>query len=193
MSNTRSSFNEIVKKMGIDEPRGNDKAAMNSKENMNIQPQLQPQLPKIDKTTIIGSDVKIVGDLKAENNIEFYGEIKGNIETAGTLKLNGNTEGNIKADNLILQKATVNGNIVSDDKISLDKDTSVIGDLSAKTVIIGGSLKGNVFAEDTVLIQEEAVIKGDINTNLIDIRQGAQICGKIETGQATKNKAVQKA
>ena len=89
---------------------------------------------------------------------------------------------------LILQNAIVHGNVTSNNQISIDRDTEVVGDLTARSIIIGGNLKGNVFAEESVLIQEQAVIKGDISTGLIDIRQGAQLSGKVETGVDVKNK-----
>lgn len=185
MGSSKPNFNELVKKMGFDDTK--ESVIETEKSEVVKQPPLM-QPHQTEKGTLIAEDVVITGDIKARQNIEFCGEIKGNIETAGILQLNGKAEGNIKADNLILQNAIVHGNVTSNNQISIDRDTEVVGDLTARSIIIGGNLKGNVFAEESVLIQEQAVIKGDISTGLIDIRQGAQLSGKVETGVDVKNK-----
>ena len=190
MGGSKASLNDIVKKMGFDDTKEvNNKI---SEPENNRQPVLQPQQQNFGKLTYISSDVQIIGDFKAKNDVEFYGEIKGSIETAGSLKLNGSSEGNIKANTLSLENARVQGNVNSMNQLCIDKDSKVVGDISGKAIIIGGNLKGNVYAEDSVLITEQAIIKGDISTNLIDIRQGAQISGKLETGHTAKDNNVQK-
>lgn len=186
MSSTKPNFNELVKKMGFEDNKGSKESVERVVEPIKREPVAQPlpvEKAELNNVTYIADDVVITGDIKAKQDIEFYGEIKGNIETTGMLQLHGRVLGNVKADNLILQSADVQGNLTSNNQISIDKDTVVMGDLSANMVIIGGELNGDIFAQESLLIREQAVIKGDITTGLIDIRQGAKISGKIETGE----------
>lgn len=98
---------------------------------------------------------------KLETLIGVGTEIKGDVTANGTLKIDGKITGNIIADSVIL------GN-----------DASVMGDVNARSIVIGGRLNGNVTAEDIIEIKPTGQVFGDVHTKKLSVSEGGVFEGR---------------
>jgi len=91
-------------------------------------------------------------------NTTFTGEIT----TKGTLRIDGNVDGNVNADWLIIgDKAYIKGNV------------------TATSLVVGGTIEGNVLAKGMVDIQKKGRVKGDIITSKLTVADGGSVDGRI--------------
>ena len=67
------------------------------------------------------------------------------------------------------------------ENIIVDEATTIVGDLSARSLTLDGQMNGKIIAEDTCLIKEHAVLNGNIQTRRIGVSQGAVLNGEIKT------------
>lgn len=67
--------------------------------------------------------------------------------------------------------------------IFIDRNTSFEGAITAKEVIVEGTVKGDVTASDKVLIKNGGVINGDIITEKLLFEEGGEHNGLIRLGQ----------
>ncbi|GHT38911.1 cell division protein [Bacteroidia bacterium] len=72
----------------------------------------------------------------------------------------------------------LNGSVDNAKHIVVGEEGKVEGDLSAKTIILSGSVNGNICADDLEVFST-AKINGDIRAGRILIEQGAVLNGKI--------------
>lgn len=86
---------------------------------------------------------------------------KGEISSKGTVRIDGRFEGNIVADYLIIGETG-----------------TIIGDVTAKTLIAGGKLTGNVRSSESVEIQPKGEVYGDIYAVRLSIAEGAVFEGR---------------
>jgi len=98
-----------------------------------------------DVETIIGSSVKLEGDLIGEGNISIHGDVSGKIQTKGNLLIGdtANIKAEVSAANISVS-GTVEGNIKSDQKLEISDQGKIIGDISSQTLSIapGASFSG---------------------------------------------------
>ncbi len=87
--------------------------------------------------------------------------VNGNIKNHGTLRIDGSVEGNIEADWVIVGDSG-----------------SVKGDVSAKGIIIGGSIEGNLGAKEIVEIKTKGSVTGEIKTPKLSIAEGGSFEGR---------------
>ena len=82
-----------------------------------------------DIETIIGSSVKLEGDLIGEGNISIHGDVSGKIETKGNLLVgdSANIKAEVSAANISIS-GTVEGNIKSIQKLEISDQGKVTGD-----------------------------------------------------------------
>ena len=90
--------------------------------------------------------------------------LTGDLDTAGSLRIDGR----------------LNGSIRRADTVVLGAGASVMGDISAREVIIGGTLTGNVHATDRVELQPTAIVTGDIVTQVVLVQEGGVVNGRVE-------------
>lgn len=88
-------------------------------------------------------------------------EIEGNIDTPGTMRIDGMVTGNVKSGRVVLGKTAV-----------------LIGDVIAKSVVIGGRVEGNIVAEEFVDIKDTGKLFGDINSKRVSIIEGGVFVGR---------------
>ncbi|MBU1131769.1 polymer-forming cytoskeletal protein [Patescibacteria group bacterium] len=93
--------------------------------------------------TIIGSSIKVEGDLVSSGNIVVEGEVTGTIKTEKTLKVGEGAKivANVSAREAYIS-GKVQGNIEVQDKIELASTGEINGDIQSKSLII---LAGAVF------------------------------------------------
>lgn len=104
--------------------------------------------------------------LKADNVNSVIGEgsiFEGKFYIQGSLLINGKFEGEIKTDELIM----------------IGETGKVKTNVSARKVIVAGTLIGNINAHEQVVLEETGRILGDITAPVININKGVVIQGKI--------------
>lgn len=87
----------------------------------------------------------------------------GDLETEGTLRLDGKLRGSIRKADLVI----------------LGETAEVEGDITAREVIVGGTVLGNIEASERTEVQESAVVTGDITTGAVLIHEGGAVRGRM--------------
>ena len=90
--------------------------------------------------------------------------VSGDINTAGSLRIDGR----------------LLGNIGTADTVVLGVGATMVGDVNAREVIVGGSLTGHVRATERVELQPTAIVTGDITTQVVLVQEGGVINGRVE-------------
>jgi cytoskeletal protein CcmA (bactofilin family) len=100
--------------------------------------------------------------------------VRGDIETDGTLRVDGRLDGSIRRADIVV----------------IGNGATVNGDISAREVIVGGSVQGNVSATTRIELQPSAVVTGDIDAGAIMIHEGCVVQGRltVTTTAAAKEK-----
>ena len=70
-------------------------------------------------------------------------------------------------------------------RLTIGPDAHVTAELTAKDIVILGTVKGNVTASDRVELRKSAVLHGDIAAARLAIEEGATVLGKANlTGES---------
>ena len=101
--------------------------------------------------TIIGTTVRIDGNLSISHSVRIDGVVNGNIFQ---------DEGSQAA-------------------IAIAKGAEVHGDIRADHIVISGKVVGNIFTKEMVELLGTAEIVGDITYSAIGIEVGARVTGKL--------------
>lgn len=91
--------------------------------------------------------------------------IKGELSGSEDLYVDGNVEGKIELRN---------------NSLTVGPNGNVKADVSAKSIVIQGTLDGAANASDRVELRKSAVVTGDITTQRIAIEEGAFLKGKVD-------------
>ena len=147
--------------------------------------------PATTETTIIAPGTTIVGDMTTAGGLRVGGEIKGNLKVASMMELNGKVIGDIEAADAVIIGSTVRGNVVVSNVLTMDGDTIIVGDVTAKNVDINGKIKGNLSVEERGHFQQDAVLVGNLMSGTVIIDEGAMLKGDISiTSAQTENVTV---
>ncbi|MFH0988016.1 MAG: polymer-forming cytoskeletal protein [Parcubacteria group bacterium] len=96
--------------------------------------------------TVIGSSIKIEGDLVSNGSIVVEGEVKGSLKTEKSLRIGERAKvvADVSAQEAVIS-GKVNGNIAVTDKLELAATAEVNGDIKAGTLTIaaGAVFNGN--------------------------------------------------
>lgn len=93
--------------------------------------------------------------------------VEGTLICSGPTRLDGN----------------VSGALIADDYLIIDRNSTVIADLNVQEVVVRGTVKGNIRATRRVALEDTARVEGDIETSAIEVRDGAQMVGKIDVAR----------
>jgi cytoskeletal protein CcmA (bactofilin family) len=91
--------------------------------------------------------------------------IKGELSGSEDLYVDGSVEGNIELRN---------------HSLTVGPNGKVKANVSAKAVVVQGTLDGSVNASDRVELRKSAVVTGDVTTQRIAIEEGAFLKGKVD-------------
>lgn len=91
--------------------------------------------------------------------------IKGELSGSEDIYLDGEVEGSIQ---------------LSGNSITVGPNGRVRADVSARNVIVSGSLDGNIQASERTEFRKSATVSGDVQTRRIAIEDGAYFKGKLE-------------
>lgn len=89
--------------------------------------------------------------------------ISGDLETDGALRIDGRLEGSIHRADLIV----------------VGQGASVVGDITAREVIVGGAVTGNIFAAQRTELQSTGIVAGDIRSAAILVHEGGVVQGRL--------------
>jgi cytoskeletal protein CcmA (bactofilin family) len=96
--------------------------------------------------TILGEGTVFEGSISVPHNLRVEGAFKGKIETAEEITISGSgvVNADIKAKSAVVGGKIV-GNLMVEDRVELQENSSLIGDLKARDLIIneGAVFHGN--------------------------------------------------
>jgi cytoskeletal protein CcmA (bactofilin family) len=98
-------------------------------------------------STIIGSSIRISGEVEGSEDLVVHGIIQGKIELQSDLIVepSGNVEADVYASNTKIS-GTLTGNVQADERVEVTKDGQMTGDIRAPRILIsdGAQFQGNV-------------------------------------------------
>lgn len=108
--------------------------------------------------TVVGTSVKLKGNLKSDGDITIDGSINGEVKTKGTVNIgpNANIIASINARNVIVS-GTVQGNIIASERLNITETGRVYGDINANILNIAS---GAIFSGKSAMV--EAVQEAEI-------------------------------
>lgn len=143
-----------------------------------------PAPPKPNSKTVIAHDVEIIGDIKAQGDIDIRGEIKGNIYSEGHVMLAGAVSGSIMADSADLESGFLNGEALQvQTHIDIKEGFEINSEIQARSIDINGKVHGNITVTEDIVLYENADVAGNVMAQNISVQKGAVINGNIKIGQ----------
>ena len=90
-----------------------------------------------DIETIIGSSVKLEGDLTGQNNMKIYGQVNGKVKTKGNvfIEKSARVEADVEAANINVS-GTISGSVNATERLEINKSGNVSGNIDAKVLSI---------------------------------------------------------
>ncbi len=145
-----------MQKEAVKTEQASDKESAQPPTSYEVEPNSNTQSP-YDRGMIKNSMAKAVIGSK----IIFKGELSGDED----LLIQGQVEGTVK----------LNGN-----NLTIGKLGKVKADLSAKSIIIDGTVEGDIVADEQIIINASSVITGNVIANRVTLEDGAKFRGSIE-------------
>lgn len=130
------------------------------------------------RTTIMKGSV-IIGEIHAEDDLEFQGSVKGKITAKGKIRAMGKVVGDLVGHDIELDDCAIQGNVVARGTLTIDNESVVIGNVTCKEFCLGGKIKGNVITENEAKFLPTAILSGNVKAASIAMSQGAKIKGEI--------------
>jgi cytoskeletal protein CcmA (bactofilin family) len=95
--------------------------------------------------------------------LDSHISLNGDLETDGALRIDGRVEGSITRADLVV----------------IGQGASVVGDVTAREVIVGGAVTGNIFAAQRTELQSTGIVAGDIRSAAILVHEGGVVQGRL--------------
>jgi len=92
--------------------------------------------------------------------------VKGEITGAEDLTIDGSVDGRIDLPNHVL---------------TVGPNATICADITAKVVMIFGTVLGSVTAHDRIEVRRSGSVEGDVACARLVVQDGAILCGKVET------------
>jgi len=105
-------------------------------------------------------------------------QVKGEINGSEDLEIHGSVEGTVTLE---------------ERRLTIGPTAKVSADLSAREIVIYGSVKGNLRAKDRIEIKKDGSVVGDLSTARIMIEDGAYFKGSIEIERGAEAQRAAKA
>ena len=132
----------------------------------------QTEAALIPKGTTINGNIEITGKL------DMYGTMNGDIQSTDKVNIYGsNINGNIKANELNAKDAFIEGKIDCTEGVDVRENTVVLGDISAKNLMVEGAIQGKLDIQGIVTLGDKAIVDSDIKAKSIQVSNGAAING----------------
>lgn len=101
-------------------------------------------------------------------------------------------DGDISAKGNMKIEGKINGSLKSNGKIFLGKDSKVDGDITSKSLIIGGKVIGNIKTAENLEITETGNLNGDILVSSFSIAEGGIFKGNCNINTKDSNEKLKK-
>ena len=137
--------------------------------------------------TVITAGCAIEGNVENDGSIAVYGSVTGNINCTGKLSVTGMINGDSACSEFFADTARMAGNIICTGTAKIGSGTVVVGNLTAGSAVIAGSVKGDLDIKGPVIVDTTAVIMGNIKSKLIQINNGAVVEGTLSQCYSDKN------
>lgn len=85
--------------------------------------------------------------------------------------------GNLKINGFVRIDGDIDGNIETDGNVIVGENARIRGNLTAKSLTVGGILLGNIHADEYVKVLSNAAIIGDIISHKVQIDEAAYFKG----------------
>lgn len=95
--------------------------------------------------------------------LDTHMSLRGDVETDGALRVDGRMEGTIHRADLVV----------------VGEGASVVGDITAREVIVGGAVTGNIYAAQRTELLSNGIVAGDIRSAAILIQEGGVVQGRL--------------
>lgn len=100
--------------------------------------------------------------------------IKGDISGAESLYIDGRVEGTIN---------------FTDSRVTIGRNAVIVANVTAKEVVVMGTVTGNIHCTDRLDIRSEGTVTGDVVTPRVCIEDGALVKGSVEVRTEKKQAA----
>lgn len=134
-----------------------------------------------EETTVISRNTIIDGNIRSFANINIDGSVKGDVKITKNISVTGKVVGDIECNNSVMTGASMQGNIASKGQVQLDRDSILLGDISAQYLDLNGKIKGNIDVGGKAEFKSDAIILGNITASTITVLDGATIQGYVNT------------
>ena len=143
----------------------------------------EPNTPyyETEETTIISRNTIIDGNIRSFANLNIDGSVKGDVRITKNINVTGKVVGDIECNSSVMAGASMQGNISSKGQVQIDRDSILLGDISAQYLDLNGKVKGNVDIGGKAEFKTDAVILGNITASTITVLDGATIQGYVNT------------
>src|SRR6266571_3337301 len=161
---------------GNDKKPGTPQVAQPEPKNFSVN---QNQPPKSAPATWEGttamstSPLGATGD-RATARLGSSLHVKGEITGSEDLLIDGSVEGLIQLD---------------ERKLTVGATAKLTADISAREVVVYGTVKGNLRAKDRIEIKKDGSVNGDLTTARIMIEDGAYFKGSIEIDKSSEKES----
>ena len=137
--------------------------------------------------TLIAPGTYIDGIIRATGDVAIAGEGSGEVVTTGKLTILSSFKGNITANSLQMTGANLEGDVSVSETLSIDQNSVLKGNGTASSLKCAGKIEGDMKVANDAILGETSVVKGDMATLFLQVKQGARINGKINTGRISGN------
>ena len=134
-----------------------------------------------EETTVISRNTIVNGSIRSFANVNVDGSIKGDVKITKNISVTGKIVGDIECNNSVMAGASMQGNVASKGQVQLDRDTILLGDISAQYLDLNGKVKGNLDIGGKAEFKTDAVVLGNITASTITVLDGATIQGYVNT------------
>lgn len=132
----------------------------------------------------VGTDIAVIpkgtvinGNIDINGKLEMYGDINGNIVSNDRVTVFGNVTGDIKANDICAKDSFIEGNIECTMGAEVRDNTVILGDISADSLVVDGSIQGQLDIKGNLTIGEKAIVDSNIKAKSIQVNNGAAING----------------
>lgn len=134
-----------------------------------------------EETTVISRNTIIDGNIRSFANINIDGSVKGDVKITKNISVTGKVVGDIECNNSVMTGASMQGNVNSKGQVQLDRDSILLGDITAQYLDLNGKIKGNIEVGGKAEFKTDAIVLGNITASTITVLDGATIQGYVNT------------
>lgn len=134
-----------------------------------------------EETTVISRNTIINGNIRSFANVNIDGSVKGDVRITKNISVAGKVVGDVECNDSTMTGASMQGNLASKGRVQMDRDTIILGDITAQYLDLNGKIKGNVDIGGKAEFKTDAIVMGNITASTITVLDGATIQGYVNT------------